>query len=287
MRVGEMAQKDQLSGCTRICTLGSALGLFVMVMISGCDRAANDGGAGANGEVPVPGESVDDRTVRSAPQDSAQAVIPVAIQLSADPNIEESLVGYQPNLDMVFTNQDGQPFPLRELMGTTVVLTTIYTACPYPDMCPRLTADIAWLATQVPEELEDSIRFVVLSFDPARDTPEVLRAYGLTYGIDFAYTDLIVGDIESTRRLLEDELQIPVDVDVMSNTITTHAMMIHIINPQGYIVVERTAGSSNVRELIAREMIRAATLPFDPNPSPVARAENADAAEGPKTQPGN
>ncbi|MFG0328721.1 MAG: SCO family protein [Phycisphaerales bacterium] len=206
---------------------------------------------------------------------SAETVARVgSIQTSIDPDVLETLIGTRPNLDLEFTNQDGEPVRLGDFEGETLVITTIYTSCPIPDMCPRLTADMAWLARQVPSELEDDIHFLLISFDPQRDTPAALKAYGESRGIVFEHTDLLRADIDTTRTLIRDELQIPLSIDPMTNQIVTHAMMIHVINPDGFIVVERTAKSTEAVELVAREMVRAATLPFTPP------AESSGASDG-------
>ena len=41
-------------------------------------------------------------------------------------------------------------------------------------------------------------------------------------------------------------------------------MLVHVVNSDGYIVVERTADETADLEAVAREMVRAATIEFDP-----------------------
>lgn len=189
-----------------------------------------------------------------------------AIQLEPDPKILRTLIATRPNLDLTFTNQDGRPVNLKSIVdeGKTLVVSTFFTACPMPDMCPRLTRDFGWLSKQIPQDLRDDIRLVLVSFDPQNDNPDVLKAYGQTHGIDFGTTDLVVGSIDTTRVLLEDALGIDISVNPMTNQIITHAMLVHVVNSDGYIVVERTADETADLEAVAREMVRAATIEFDP-----------------------
>jgi len=81
----------------------------------------------------------------------------------------------------------GKVEPLsRYTRGSITLLGFIYTTCADPDGCP--------LAYRVFEALKESIeatprlhgkvRFVTLSFDPARDTPEVMRSYAGSRALD-------------------------------------------------------------------------------------------------------
>jgi protein SCO1/2 len=56
----------------------------------------------------------------------------------------------------------------------------IYTTCSDPEGCPLAYRVFDSLKTQIHENpgLERKVRFVTLSFDPARDTPSVMLRYG-------------------------------------------------------------------------------------------------------------
>ncbi len=209
-----------------------------------------------------------------ADQESANSS-PYQIQLGIDDSISFSIIGEQPNLALNFTNQDNESINLAKAYpGKILVLATIYTSCPLPDMCPRLTTDYAALAQAIPVDLRAEVQLILVSFDPQRDTPEVLKAYGRQHNIDFEMTDLLRGPIDQTQPLLEEALQIPLEINPETNMIVTHAMMLHIIDRAGYIVVERTVSSSAPMELVAEEITRAALLPFDPSRVPLLDEES-------------
>ena len=73
--------------------------------------------------------------------------------------------------DFALTDQDGNRSPLLTGTGVTVV-NFIYTRCPMPDVCPRLTANFAYLSKRLPQA-----RLLTITLDPTHDTPEVLKAY--------------------------------------------------------------------------------------------------------------
>lgn len=269
------------------------LAVCLLTMVGGCteenDKTATAPAGGSSGAAPAettegeapatcclpPNESVA-RSSRVAPEARNDAPLtPPAIdpakpsepiQLPDDAHMASTIVGYKPDLDAEFVNEDGKEVNLaKDYPGKTLVITTIYTACPNPAMCPRLGQDFARLAKEVPAELRDQIRFVMISFDPQRDTPEVMKAWGRTQGVDFEVTDLIRSEtIEPTKKIVVDELQIDVSVDPLTNLITNHAMIVQIVNKDGYIVVERAVKDVAQMDLIGKEMVRAATMPFTP-----------------------
>ncbi|HEY2748578.1 MAG TPA: SCO family protein [Polyangia bacterium] len=74
----------------------------------------------------------------------------------------------------------GQPFGTAQLDGHVWIVDFIFTTC--PEVCPRMTEDMARLQTWlVNRALADRVRLVSVSVDPDRDTPEKLRAYAAHY----------------------------------------------------------------------------------------------------------
>jgi cytochrome c peroxidase len=79
---------------------------------------------------------------------------------------------------------EGQLVRLHDLFGSNVVvLSFVYTQCSDAEGCPLATAvlhDVGSRLAREPETLS-SLRLLSLSFDPDRDTPEVMRAYGESF----------------------------------------------------------------------------------------------------------
>lgn len=84
--------------------------------------------------------------------------------------------------DFNLVNQNGKRISLRQYRGQTLLLTLIYTRCPFPDYCPRVSHEFA----EIDRKLRaDPARYgkthlLSISFDPAHDTPKVLRDYGFS-----------------------------------------------------------------------------------------------------------
>jgi len=83
--------------------------------------------------------------------------------------------------DFAFTNQDGRRRSLSQYRGQTLLVTFIYTRCPFPDYCPRVGHEFAAIYRQLGSDAAARrIHLLSLSFDPAHDTPKVLRDYGFS-----------------------------------------------------------------------------------------------------------
>ncbi|MGA2922949.1 MAG: SCO family protein [Candidatus Sulfotelmatobacter sp.] len=84
--------------------------------------------------------------------------------------------------DFKLVNQSGKHISLHQYRGQILLLTLIYTRCPFPDFCPRVSHEFSAIDHQV---RADPARYgkthlLSISFDPAHDTPKVLRAYGFS-----------------------------------------------------------------------------------------------------------
>jgi protein SCO1/2 len=84
--------------------------------------------------------------------------------------------------DFHLINQNGKRISLHQYRGQTLLITFIYTRCPFPDFCPRVSHEFATIDHQL---RADPARYgkthlLSISFDPKHDTPKVLRAYGFS-----------------------------------------------------------------------------------------------------------
>lgn len=99
-----------------------------------------------------------------------------------------------PPLELV--DQDGQRFDTRSLQGRWHILFFGFTAC--PDICPTTLSDMRRLFNQLPKETRDQLQLVLITADPARDTPQQLKTYLDYYRGGF---NGLTGDMEQLQRL--------------------------------------------------------------------------------------
>jgi len=103
------------------------------------------------------------------------------------------------------TNQNGERISLDTFHGNSFVLTFVFTRCPVPNFCPRMSNNF--------EELQEAIksstgtlattRLLSVTLDPAYDTPKVLSDYAGFHHADSKIWSFATGDekeIDSLTR---------------------------------------------------------------------------------------
>lgn len=142
--------------------------------------------------------------------------------------------------DFKLKNQDGRPIHLGQFKGKVLLVTFIYTRCPLPDFCPRVTRNFAVIEKELAASpaLYAKTHLICISFDPEHDTPERLRAYGATYiGSDasraFAHWDFAVA---GKPELLEMAKFFDVGITYGADETITHTLSTTLIGPDGKVV---------------------------------------------------
>lgn len=142
--------------------------------------------------------------------------------------------------DFKLRNQDGRPIRLTQFKGKALLVTFIYTRCPRPDFCPRVTRNFA----EVNRELAGTpaiyakTHLLCVSFDPEHDTPERLRAYGVEYiGTDekntFAHWDFAVPDAPVLKEMAQ---FFDVGMSDAADGSITHTLSTTLIGPDGKVL---------------------------------------------------
>ena len=85
--------------------------------------------------------------------------------------------------DFKLLNQSNRTIRLSQFHGSALLITFIYTRCPLADYCPRMSRNFADIdkALAADPKLYARTHLLSISFDPAYDTPKVLRSYGGAY----------------------------------------------------------------------------------------------------------
>ncbi len=111
----------------------------------------------------------------------------------------------QPIPDAPFVNQDGKKVSLSAYKGKVIALTFIYTRCPLPDFCIRMSDNFAKIEKSLKKDasLNNKWHLFSVTFDPDFDKPGVLKAYGKTYGADFSDWDFLVTDKVSLQKFAD------------------------------------------------------------------------------------
>ena len=84
------------------------------------------------------------------------------------------ITGTQLGRDMALVDHSGAPRTLADYAGKVVVVFFGFTQC--PDVCPTSLAEMAQVMEKLGEDAEQ-VQVLMVTVDPERDTPEVLRQY--------------------------------------------------------------------------------------------------------------
>jgi protein SCO1/2 len=108
-------------------------------------------------------------------------------------------------------------------------------------------------------ELRDKIRLLSISFDPARDTPEKLKSYGMGYlgkdvKPDFAIWQLAVGSDKEVRSVA-DFFGLHYEVDPNDKAQITHSLRTIVVSPDGKVTKIFTGNEWTPDELLS-ELLR-------------------------------
>jgi protein SCO1/2 len=196
----------------------------------------------------------------------------IGIIAAADPNkpappINESFAQIGREIpDFALTNQDGKRISMKDFRGKALAITFIYRECPLPDYCIRMSQNFSDLANRFKSdpEAKDKIRLLSISFDPARDTPEKLKQYGIGYmgngtQADFSIWQLAVGP-DKEIRAIADFFGLRYEVDQNDKTLINHSLRTAVISPAGK-VTKIFSGNEWTPDDLARELKAALASP--------------------------
>jgi len=118
--------------------------------------------------------------------------------------VEPLQVGQEmPNYN--FTNEFGKPVSLADFRGKAVALTFIFTRCPYPDYCPRMSKAFEAVQKNLKTATNGPTNWHLLSItiDPLFDTPAVLKNYAATYRYDSNHWSYVTGELIDITAIAE------------------------------------------------------------------------------------
>lgn len=112
--------------------------------------------------------------------------------------------------DFHLVNQDGKAVHLAQYKGKVLLLTFIYTRCPVPEYCTLMSNNFAVINEELQKDaaLDRRTHLLSISFDPAYDTPQVLRSYGAAHTGQydketFAHWEFVTGDADEIKKMAQ------------------------------------------------------------------------------------
>jgi protein SCO1 len=103
--------------------------------------------------------------------------------------------------DFALVDQNNHPVTLSEFQGKVVALTFIYTRCPLPDYCLRLSNNFGRLQKRFGDRMGRDLILLSVTFDPEHDKPEVLAKYAAVWKADVAGWRFLTGPLDRVKQL--------------------------------------------------------------------------------------
>ena len=129
---------------------------------------------------------------------TARADVEPAVRTAAAPEIAlQSTSTY--DLGLTAVGADGARHPLAELRGHPVLAAMFFASC--PSVCPLLIGQLKQIEAAAPVAIRRDLRVVLVSFDPARDTPAALADVVRRHGLDPRQWRVMVARDEGDARL--------------------------------------------------------------------------------------
>lgn len=158
-------------------------------------------------------------------------------------------------LDQAWTDQHGDTVLLSELAGRPRVVAMVYTHCTWA--CPRILADMKRIEAEFSDlSPERSPGFVLVSIDPARDTPERLAAFAESARLDPSRWTLLTAPDD---QVLELSVLLGVKYRAAEGGEFSHSNLLTVLDEHGAVAARVMGLNSDPEPALQalREMTRA------------------------------
>jgi protein SCO1/2 len=145
-------------------------------------------------------------------------------------------------------------FPI-DFRGQYVVMGFLYTNC--PDICPLITQNL--IKIQKDLGYPANVQFLGVSFDPKRDTPEVLHRYKEVFKVD-DNVNFLTGEPTIIQTFM-DSVRVRTQESMRTTTesgkeiyFLNHSDKIMVMNPKGEIIIEYGGSMPSIPSLIVQDL---------------------------------
>lgn len=151
---------------------------------------------------------------------------------------------YIPNFAMI--DQHGEFLQIRQLQGKPFVLNFIFTRCTVPTMCPASSIRMSTMQDAAREAGLEDLQFVTITFDPAFDSPGILRQYAEGYVMEPENFHLLTGDQSVVDDLLRQFGILTMEEDGTIN----HTMATLLVDRNGRVAYRKEGATWTVEEFL-------------------------------------
>jgi protein SCO1/2 len=154
------------------------------------------------------------------------------------------------------TDQDGRAFDLASKRGTPQLVSMFYTSCEM--VCPMIFETIRYTVQALSPAEQRALQILMISFDPARDTVQVLKKTAQAHGCDERWT--LARSDEATVRKIAAALGF--QYRRLSSGEFNHSALIELLDADGRVVAKSgKLGNADVALVQATRKVLSASPP--------------------------
>lgn len=147
-----------------------------------------------------------------------------------------------PVTDFALQTANEETFRLSDARGKIVLLFFGYTSC--PDVCPITLGTFKQVHEQLGRDAQ-KVKFVMVTADPERDTPEKVAAYVERFNPEFTGLSGSLSDLQPVW----DELGVSVekqDSGSAAGYLVSHTASVYVLDPNGSLLMTFPYGTTAV-----------------------------------------
>jgi len=146
------------------------------------------------------------------------------------------------DLGSTWKDQRGETVPLGQLAGKVRVVSLVYTSC--HATCPAILVELKRIEESIPADRRDDVGFVLVSLDPARDTPGRLATWAEGNQLDPVRWTLLNGSEAAVRELAA---ILDVRYQQLPDGEVAHANVITVLDTSGTVVHQQVTLGDETR----------------------------------------
>jgi protein SCO1/2 len=124
------------------------------------------------------------------------------LQEAADPSLQANALKVgQAVPDFALTDQTGARVAFSQFAGKVVGLTFIYTSCPLPDYCIRLSNNLGRLNKRFADRMGRDLILLTITFDPVHDDAKVMAQYAARWKADAKSWHFLTGALPEVKAV--------------------------------------------------------------------------------------
>jgi protein SCO1/2 len=147
--------------------------------------------------------------------------------------------------DFALIDQTGRRVTLAEFSGKVTAVSFLYTSCPLPNYCFRLSNNFGALSKRFGDRLGRDLVLLSITIDPVHDQPKTLAKYAATWKADPSNWHFLTGPPADVKAVCERfGLRVWQDEGLL-----THALHTLVIDRQGRLAVDFEGNEFSARQL--------------------------------------